>query len=123
MVNHWFDDEQQSTRCGQYEGDLAEAISANGAVSCPDCWDRLGVDDLKGQWYAEDRELAEAREAAWPPEVVEMTREESAIYYTLSDAPTKSGLCDCGHDGLGMMWHMRPCLVADALHALRGVLE
>lgn len=37
MVNHFYDEATDKTRCGEYGGELAYSISANGAVSCPSC--------------------------------------------------------------------------------------
>lgn len=56
------------------------------------------------------------------PEPQVMSREQSAMVYVLHDAPTNPALCDCGHRGLGMNWHMRPCPVKEALVTVREVL-
>lgn len=46
-----------------------------------------------------------------------------ARHYVVTDAPTKRELCSCGHAGMGMTWHMSPCIVKAALHQLRAVLD
>lgn len=41
MVNHHYDEATACTRCGECAGPLAFHVSANNAVSCPDCLDLL----------------------------------------------------------------------------------
>lgn len=51
MVNHWFDRDVNMTRCREYAGITAEAVSANERVSCPDCYRYLDADERAIQWY------------------------------------------------------------------------
>ena len=51
MSNHFFDWERKRTRCDEYGWPEGWHVSANNAVSCPDCWDSLTPDERKGQWY------------------------------------------------------------------------
>ena len=50
-MNHYYDERGDRTRCGEYEGELAEHVSANDRVSCPDCRALLTPEEREDQWY------------------------------------------------------------------------
>lgn len=51
MSNCFYDNQTNRTRCGEFEGIAAYAVSANSRVTCRECWDTLTPDEREGDWY------------------------------------------------------------------------